>query len=99
MLKAIEGLLTTLQAGSESEKSSFNDIREQHKLDQKEAEEEIDACLAMAVECGATEDTDEYFMATELFRDKYDRKIFQKFKTNEGKLGWLNRKWRMMRGN
>ena len=47
--------------------------------------------MRMTIEYGASESSNEYYMATKLFSDRYNRIIFSKFKTDEGKLGWLTR--------
>lgn len=84
--------------------------REQKEREQKEKEEhkerakreeqhEINNCLRMAIECGATEDSDEYFVATKLFAAKFNRDIFcNNFQTKEGKLGWLRRNYQHLSG-
>jgi hypothetical protein len=59
----------------------------EHKRKEQEQEaQEIDFCMRLAVECGASECSNEYFMTNKLFHDKYNRQIFKKFRTNEGKL-------------
>jgi hypothetical protein len=65
--------------------------KEENKKEQEQETQEIEDCLRMAVERGASEANNEYYMATKFFYDKYNRIIFSKFKTNEGKLGWLTR--------
>jgi len=53
--------------------------------------ESMDKALDLAVECGAPEDSIEYFMATQLFLKAENRQIFMKFSTKEARLFWLKR--------
>jgi excinuclease UvrABC helicase subunit UvrB len=99
VLKAIKRLIDILQADNNQEANTLvqNKKKEEQKKverQQKEVEkqrvkQEIKSCLSMAKECGATGETDEFFMATILFLKKYNRTVFCKFTTNEGRLGWL----------
>jgi hypothetical protein len=49
----------------------------------------IDRCLQLAVESGAAKNSEEYYVARELFISGYNRHIFLKFNTNEERLNWL----------
>ncbi|KAG0523800.1 hypothetical protein BDA96_07G153900 [Sorghum bicolor] len=68
------------------------------KQEKEEVDQQIDRCLRMAMECGATEQSEEYFMATTLFEKEYNRKIFCKFNTAEGRFMWLKRWCQRSRG-
>jgi len=48
------------------------------------------------VGCGVwgNKDTEEYFVATKLFQDEYNREIFCNISTNEGRILWLRRRCR-----
>jgi hypothetical protein len=61
------------------------------KQEKEDVDQQIDRCLRMAMECGATEESEEYFMATTLFEKEYNRKIFCNFNTTEGRFMWLKR--------
>lgn len=67
MLNAVKGLIDTIQAGNTQKQFSLKMINEQRMLEQQQADEEIRSCLRMAKQCGATEETDEYYAATQLF--------------------------------
>jgi hypothetical protein len=90
IISVFKGLIHTLQAGSKEEAKTLGEIykkRMEHKRKEQEQEaQEIDFCMRLAVECGASECSNEYFMTNKLFHDKYNRQIFKKFRTNEGKL-------------
>jgi hypothetical protein len=45
----------------------------------------------LAVECGAAEQSVEYFVACDLFKEKHNRTVFQNIKTPEARLIWLKR--------
>ncbi|KAL5211474.1 hypothetical protein ABZP36_022321 [Zizania latifolia] len=91
MLKAMKGLIDTIQTGNTQEQNNLKMASEQKMLEQQQADEEIRSCLRMAKECGATEESDEYYAATKLFEKKYNRTVFSEFTTSAGKLGWLRR--------
>lgn len=64
-------------------------LRQMKKKQDKQ--EHIDRCLDMAKECGASEETEEFFMATKLFEKEYNRNIFCKLTTLESRFLWLRR--------
>jgi len=45
--------------------------------------EELTQCQQLAIERGATEDTVEYFCATQLFAEAHNRVMFMNMKTKE----------------
>nr|TKV94554.1 hypothetical protein SEVIR_9G303033v2 [Setaria viridis] len=51
---------------------------------------EVQECINKAIECGAAEGTEEFFVAIELFRDKYNRMVFSQMKSNEARFTWLH---------
>jgi len=53
--------------------------------------ESLNKALDLAVESGASEESVEYFMATQLFTKDMNREIFFKFTTAESRLLWLKR--------
>src|SRR6266540_1198308 len=53
--------------------------------------EAISQVMNLAKESGATEGSDEHFMATKLFVKAENQAIFLTFETNEGRLNWLKR--------
>ncbi|GJN04334.1 hypothetical protein PR202_ga21877 [Eleusine coracana subsp. coracana] len=54
-------------------------------------DEKIAEVLYLIVECGASEESVEHFMATLLFKSAENRSTFKAPKTNKGRLAWLNR--------
>jgi hypothetical protein len=57
MVKAIKGLIDTLKEGNDWDRDILLQARQQN-------EEHLKNCINLAVDCGATEDTDEFLMAT-----------------------------------
>ncbi|GJN25045.1 hypothetical protein PR202_gb12829 [Eleusine coracana subsp. coracana] len=51
----------------------------------------IEKLLDMTVDCGVSEDSAEYFMATLLFKDARNRSTFKAIKTKNGRVAWLRR--------
>ena len=59
----------------------------------KNEDDEIRAIMDEVAKCGASEISDEYYMATKLFAKPSNRSFFLSMKTNEGKLNWLKRRF------
>lgn len=108
MMHVFKGLINSIDNGGKVEKATLDEMytkkmedkarqrdqRVQAKKKQEDQEtREIEASLEMAIQCGASEASNEYYIVTKLFRDKYNRIIFSKFKTDEGKLSWLTRSY------
>ncbi|XP_022681803.1 L10-interacting MYB domain-containing protein-like [Setaria italica] len=55
-------------------------------------EDEFRASLLLAQECGASEESEEYFFAMELFRDRLNRVAFGTLSTKEARFKWLQTK-------
>jgi hypothetical protein len=53
----------------------------------------IKAIMEEVAKCGASEMSDEYYMATKLFAKPSNRSFFLSMKTKEGKLNWLKRQF------
>lgn len=49
--------------------------------------------MNVVLECGAGYDTNEHYIATELFVRKDQKEMFMTLPTNEIKLNWLRRKY------
>ncbi|XP_034569837.1 L10-interacting MYB domain-containing protein-like [Setaria viridis] len=58
----------------------------------KGEDNEIEQSLKLARECGATDGTEEFFMAIELFATRYNRTVFANINKNEARLTWLKMK-------
>ncbi|WVZ92663.1 hypothetical protein U9M48_038709 [Paspalum notatum var. saurae] len=84
VLKCMQGLVANLQTNTNKELELARQIQEfsmqaqvkaQAECKQKEQEvqdKEIDQCLQMTIDCGAIEETNEFFVATRLFKDRYN---------------------------
>ncbi|RLN28582.1 uncharacterized protein C2845_PM05G02600 [Panicum miliaceum] len=59
---------------------------------QDKEEDEFKASLLLAQECGASEESEEYFVAMELFTIRLNRVAFGTLKTKEARLKWLQTK-------
>jgi hypothetical protein len=53
--------------------------------------DEISEAMELAKESGATEASDEHYIATRLFVKSENHVVFMTFETNEGHLNWLKR--------
>jgi predicted kinase len=63
MVKAIKGLIETLKEGNDRDRDTLLQARQQD-------EEDLKICINLAVDYGATKDTNEFLMATEMFAKK-----------------------------
>jgi hypothetical protein len=59
----------------------------------KEGKYSIDEVMGHILTCGANYETNEYFIASELFMKKEQREMFMRFPTNELRFSWLTRKY------
>ncbi|KAL5214975.1 hypothetical protein ABZP36_004127 [Zizania latifolia] len=82
MVNIMRGVLENLKADS---------VVAQKVLQGELMASSIKKALQMAVQCGAAEESIEYFMASQLFVKTENRKIFFNFSTNEARLIWLKR--------
>jgi hypothetical protein len=57
----------------------------------EERAQSVAKCQNLAIECGETEDTIEYFVTCDLFKEKHNRFVFQNMKTPEARWTWLKR--------
>ncbi|KAL6853637.1 hypothetical protein ACP4OV_019666 [Aristida adscensionis] len=82
MVKVMKGIWETMQAtSSTAQKALQGDF----------TTEAIKEVMRLVVECGATEGTDEHFMATKLLVKAEHRTMFLTLTTKEGRLDWLRR--------
>lgn len=82
MVKVMKGIWESMQA-------TCNVAQKAMKGDYNA--EAIKQVMRLVVECGATEGTDEHFMATKLFVKPEYRAMFLTLQTKEGRLDWLSR--------
>lgn len=92
-----EALIDTLQSLNSKDLDVAKQIQEDHiaknkKLEQEKENKEIDKCFELAKECGATEETEEFYVATRIFAERYYRYVFIKMTTDAGRMAWL-KKW------
>jgi hypothetical protein len=99
MFNTMRSLLDSLEHNWSSNKETLAEISKakveqnrSHCLVDKENEtSETGRCLQLVVDCGISEVSEEYWVATNLFDRKYNRIIFTNFRTDEGRVVWLNR--------
>nr|TKW09620.1 hypothetical protein SEVIR_6G115200v2 [Setaria viridis] len=65
----------------------------------KLGEVHVQQVMDLVLECGAGYDTDEHYIATELFVKKDQREMFMTLPTNEIRFNWLRRKYNAKYGN
>ena len=53
--------------------------------------DDVARCLNLAVEAGTDKASNEYYVATMLFRSSYNRLVFSGLDTNEQRMVWLRR--------
>ena len=59
----------------------------------------VQQVMEVVLECGAGYDTDEHYIATELFVKKDQREMFMTLPTNEIRFNWLRRKFNAKYGD
>ncbi|KAF8724139.1 hypothetical protein HU200_021155 [Digitaria exilis] len=99
MVKCMKGLIDTIQSGNikevdvatQMQEHITNLKKEEKRLEEQQMEQEIERCMELVKECGATEETEEFYVATMLFAQKYNRTVFSKLTTNAGRMAWLKR--------
>lgn len=109
MIKAMKGLTDAIQSGNTNEVNTLKEIQEQKKeekglqkgekrMEEQQVEEDIDHCMTLVKECGLDEETEELYVATMLFAQKYNRAVFKKLTTIKGRLSWLKKCCRDLSG-
>ncbi|KAJ1293302.1 hypothetical protein BS78_01G057300 [Paspalum vaginatum] len=95
MVKCMKDMIQTLQAGSSNDLEVAKQIQDHIAYKKETAHEKVDAeierCLELAKECGATEESEEFYVATRQFADRYNRTVFMKLSTSAGRMAWLRR--------
>jgi len=97
VLGKIDDLITTFQGDTNQDLKLARQIselqtkalEESRKRQLSEQNAELDACLELAKECGATEDTHEIFVATKLFQERYNRQVFLRIQSTASRMSWL----------
>ncbi|GJN35867.1 hypothetical protein PR202_gb24680 [Eleusine coracana subsp. coracana] len=92
--KAKTGTAQTIQEAVTSMATSANSY-----ASNKEGKYSIDEVMEHVIACGATYETNEYFIASELFVKKEQTKMFMTLPNNEIRFSWLTRKYVAKYGN
>jgi hypothetical protein len=91
MSKMFEGLITEMQTARNDDIEVFNQIKN-YQLEKDSSDmDDFSICLSLAEESGDDKDSDEYYMGTKLFKDKFNRATFHHFDTPEQRMKWLQR--------
>ncbi|KAG0513497.1 hypothetical protein BDA96_10G107700 [Sorghum bicolor] len=102
MIKAMKGLTDAIQSVNTNEVNTLKEIQEQKieekrlqkeekRMEEQQVEEDIDHCMTIVKECGLDEESEEFYVATMLFAQKYNRTVFKKMSTIQGRLSWLKK--------
>ncbi|XBH96383.1 hypothetical protein VPH35_086777 [Triticum aestivum] len=93
-VKYMKDIETKLEKESEKTDSILQALVNQGNEKVRRSEERAQSvknCQNLAIECGASEESVEYFVACDLFKEKHNRTVFQNMKTPEARLIWLKR--------
>ncbi|XP_037474192.1 uncharacterized protein LOC119350475 [Triticum dicoccoides] len=93
-LRTLKEITTRMDKEAETSNTILQAIVDQGKEKAKRSEERkvaVATCQQLTIECGAAEESIEYFVACDLFKDKHNRFVFQNMKTPEARLIWLKR--------
>jgi hypothetical protein len=93
-LRTLKEITTRMDKEAEVSNTILQAIVDQGKEKAKRREERkvaVAKCQQLAIECGAAEESIEYFVACDLFKDRHNRFVFQNMKTPQARLIWLKR--------
>jgi hypothetical protein len=93
-LRTLKEITTRMDKETEVLNTILQTIVDQGKEKAKRREERkvaVAKCQQLAIECGAAEESIEYFVACDLFKDRHNRFVFQNMKTPQARLIWLKR--------
>jgi hypothetical protein len=93
-VKYMKDIETKLEKEAEKTDSILQALVNQSNEKARRSEERsksVETCPNLAIECGATEESVEYFVACDLFKSKHNRYVFRNIKTPEARLTWLKR--------
>jgi hypothetical protein len=91
VVKMFNGLISEMQLSRNADTDVFNQLKTIQENKSLQAIDQFNSCLDLAVESGADKESDEYFVATKLFKDEYNRAIFNRFDTATQRMKWLQR--------
>ena len=91
----MQGLVTQLEIAAEKEVNALERIAQSKRGEATKAKQarvdDVARCLNLAVEAGADKASNEYYVATMMFRSSYNRLVFSGLDTNEQRMAWLRR--------
>jgi hypothetical protein len=90
VVKMFNGLISEMQLSRNADTDVFNQLKTIQENKSLQAIDQFNSCLDLAVESGADKESDEYFVATKLFKDEYNRAIFNRFDTATQRMKWLH---------
>ncbi|KAJ1283211.1 hypothetical protein BS78_03G111000, partial [Paspalum vaginatum] len=99
MVKYMKDMIDTLRVGSSKDLEVAKQIQDHiasKKRDAKlaakeERDAEIEKCLQLVKECGASEDSEEFYVATMKFAESYNRSVFLNIGSPAARMAWLKR--------
>ncbi|KAF2912871.1 hypothetical protein DAI22_10g045200 [Oryza sativa Japonica Group] len=94
VVQLMKGLLNSFNSDCDKSNTLITELVNSKKLKEQKKEsiaESLTNCQRLAVECGAAEDSVEYFCATQLFASKHNRVMFKNISTKEARFMWLRR--------
>ncbi|XP_039787484.1 uncharacterized protein LOC120653863 [Panicum virgatum] len=95
VVKLMRGLLTSFQSDCEKSTQLITELVNRKGKSREKSQnifvEELTRCQQLAIECGAPEESVEYFCATQLFAKPHNRIMFMNMKSKEARLVWLKR--------
>ena len=95
VVKLMRGLLTSFQSDSEKSTQLITELVNRKVKSREKSQnifvEELTRCQQLSIECGAPEESVEYFCATQLFAEPHNRIMFMNMKSKEARLVWLKR--------
>jgi len=91
----VQGLVTQLEIAVEKEVNALEQIAQSKRGEATKAKQaradDVARCLNLVVEAGADKASNEYYVATMLFRSSYNRLVFSGLDTNEQRMAWLRK--------
>jgi glyoxylate utilization-related uncharacterized protein len=91
MVKLMKGLIQEFKREREESKMLKQQLTSQRERAQQRLEEDMAYCQSLAMECGASEESIEFWMASKLFEKQSQRAFFKNIKMKEARFMWLKR--------
>ena len=91
----MQGLVTQLDIATEKEVNALEQIAQSKRGEAAKAKQarvdDVARCLNLAMEARVDKASNEYYVATMMFRSSYNRLVFSGLDTNEQMMVWLRR--------